>query len=170
MYWRKQEFSEFTAFPTTTCALRRSKMPPRARIAERYVSLLRYIAARRDSHDPQLPYYGSVVIVAHSLGSLISADLLHFLKEEPDEALRSLGYGERDQQNLQIQIRLLTFGNLEAALLRTLTVAVLRKAKFLSSTPILLLKTRHGDEIRPFRSLGGSVMAISRHSNLVYVS
>jgi hypothetical protein len=84
---------------------------PRARIAERYVSLLRYIAARRDSHDPQLPYYGSVVIVAHSLGSLISADLLHFLKEEPDQALRPLGYGERDQQNAQIQIRLLTFGN-----------------------------------------------------------
>jgi hypothetical protein len=73
--------------------------------------LLRYIAARRDSHDLQLPYYGSVVIVAHSLGSLISADLLHFLKEEPDEALRPLGYGERDQQNGQIQIRLLTFGN-----------------------------------------------------------
>jgi hypothetical protein len=84
---------------------------PRARIAERYVSLLRYIAARRDSRDPQLPYYGSVVIVAHSLGSLISADLLHFLKEEPDEALRPLGYGERDQQDAQIQIRLLTFGN-----------------------------------------------------------
>ena len=84
---------------------------PRARIAERYVSLLRYIAARRDSHDPQLPYYGSVVIVAHSLGSLISADLLHFLKEEPDQALRPLGYGERDQQSAQIQIRLLTFGN-----------------------------------------------------------
>jgi hypothetical protein len=84
---------------------------PRARIAERYVSLLRYIAARRNAHDPQLPYYGSVVIVAHSLGSLISADLLHFLKEEPDEALRPLGYGERDQQNAQIEIRLLTFGN-----------------------------------------------------------
>jgi hypothetical protein len=30
---------------------------PRARIAERYVSLLRYIAARSDSNDPQLPYY-----------------------------------------------------------------------------------------------------------------
>ena len=84
---------------------------PRARIAERYVSLLRYIAARRDSNDPQVTYYSSVVIVAHSLGALISADLLHFLKEEPDDALGPLGYGKRDQQNAQIQIRLLTFGN-----------------------------------------------------------
>src|SRR5262249_51340451 len=84
---------------------------PRARIVERYVSLLRYIAARKDPQDPRQPYYGSVVIVAHSLGALISADLLHFLKEEPDEALRPLGYGEKNQANAQIQIRLLTFGN-----------------------------------------------------------
>ena len=52
-----------------------------------------------------------MVIVAHSLGALISADLLHFLKEEPDEALRSLGYGEKNQASSEIQIRLLTFGN-----------------------------------------------------------
>lgn len=84
---------------------------PRARIVERYVSLLRYIAARKDVQDPQRPYYGSVVIVAHSLGALISADLLHFLKEEPDPALSPLGYGEKDQASGNIEIRLLTFGN-----------------------------------------------------------
>jgi hypothetical protein len=84
---------------------------PRARIVERYVSLLRYIAGRKDLQDPQQPYYGSVVIVAHSLGALISADLLHFLKNEPDEALRSLGYGEKNQATAPIQIRLFTFGN-----------------------------------------------------------
>jgi hypothetical protein len=84
---------------------------PRARIAERYVSLLRYIAARKDARDPTKPYYGSVVIVAHSLGALISADLLHFLKEEPDPALRPLGYGEKNQKDAAIEIRLLTFGN-----------------------------------------------------------
>lgn len=84
---------------------------PRARIAERYVSLLRYIAQRRDLQDSRQPYYGSVIIVAHSLGALISADLLHFLKEEPDEALQPLGYGKRDQENAAIQIRLFTFGN-----------------------------------------------------------
>jgi hypothetical protein len=50
-------------------------------------------------------------IVAHSLGALISADLLHFLKKEPDEALRALGYGEENQRNAAIQIRLFTFGN-----------------------------------------------------------
>jgi hypothetical protein len=75
------------------------------------VSLLRYIAAQKDSQDPSRPYYGSVVIVAHSLGALISADLLHFLKEEPDPALRPLGYGEKNQKEAQIQIRLFTFGN-----------------------------------------------------------
>ena len=84
---------------------------PRARIAERYVSLLRYIAAQKDLQDPRQPYYGSVVIVAHSLGALISVDLLHFLKEEPDEALCPLGYGEKNQATADIQIRLLTFGN-----------------------------------------------------------
>jgi hypothetical protein len=84
---------------------------PRARIAERYVSLLRYIAARRDPDHPERAYYGSVVIVAHSLGSLISADLLHFLKKEPEEALRPLGYGQEDQDNADIKIRMLTFGN-----------------------------------------------------------
>jgi hypothetical protein len=82
---------------------------PRARIAERYVSLLRYIAAQKNPQGE--PYYGSVVIVAHSLGALISADLLHFLKEEPDEALRSLGYGEKNQATAKIEIRLFTFGN-----------------------------------------------------------
>lgn len=84
---------------------------PRARIAERYVSLLRYIAAQKDRQAPSRPYYGSVVIVAHSLGALISADLLHFLKKEPDPALAPLGYGERDQKAADIQIRLFTFGN-----------------------------------------------------------
>lgn len=82
---------------------------PRARIAERYVSLLRYIAAQENSRGE--PYYGSVVIVAHSLGALISADLLHFLKEEPDDALSPLGYGEKNQPTAKIEIRLLTFGN-----------------------------------------------------------
>src|SRR6202030_2375372 len=51
---------------------------PRARIAERYVSLLRYIAAQKTPQGE--PYYGSVVIVAHSLGALISAGLPPFLQ------------------------------------------------------------------------------------------
>jgi hypothetical protein len=82
---------------------------PRARIAERYVSLLRYIAAQKDEHGE--PLYASVVIVAHSLGSLISADLLHYLKREPDPELLRLGYGEAEQKKCPVEIRLLTFGN-----------------------------------------------------------
>ncbi|WP_309719417.1 hypothetical protein, partial [Armatimonas sp.] len=44
---------------------------PRARIFNRYVSLLRYLA-RED--------YSKIVIVAHSQGSVITADLLRYLK------------------------------------------------------------------------------------------
>jgi hypothetical protein len=55
---------------------------PRARIMERYVSLLRYLAEYRDPKDGKP--YDRVVIVAHSLGALISCDLLRFLKVQPD--------------------------------------------------------------------------------------
>ena len=46
---------------------------PKARILGRYVSLLRYICAQG---------YDGVVIIAHSQGTVISADLLRFLKFE----------------------------------------------------------------------------------------
>lgn len=82
---------------------------PRARIAERYVSLLRYIANR--SNPDKTPYYGSIIIVAHSLGSLISADLLHFLNRESDPALARVGYGVERQKSAPISIHLFTFGN-----------------------------------------------------------
>jgi hypothetical protein len=80
---------------------------PRARIAERYVSLLRYIADQ--SNQDGTPFYGSVVIVAHSLGALISADLLHFLNREKDPQLARFGYS--DAQNPIIPLHLFTFGN-----------------------------------------------------------
>src|SRR5690606_23322913 len=44
--------------------------PPRARIFSRYASLLRYLRDRG---------YQRIVIVAHSQGTVISADLLHYL-------------------------------------------------------------------------------------------
>jgi hypothetical protein len=50
---------------------------PRARIAERCTSLLRYIAAYRD--DQNRPY-SKVIIVAHSLGSMVTTDLLRYLE------------------------------------------------------------------------------------------
>ena len=52
---------------------------PRARIAERYASLLRYLNAWRDEHGRP---YDRVILVAHSQGSVITADLLGFAKLE----------------------------------------------------------------------------------------
>jgi hypothetical protein len=54
---------------------------PKARICGRYVSLLRYIC---DWHDPlkRDAKYDAVVVVAHSQGTVITADLLRFLDRE----------------------------------------------------------------------------------------
>ena len=83
---------------------------PRAKIVERYVSLLRYLVRYRDPVDGR--GYDSVVIVAHSLGSLISADLLRFLHAEGDDALAPLGLaGEFEQRQGGISLKLLTMGN-----------------------------------------------------------
>jgi len=81
---------------------------PRAKIFERYVSLLRYIAQYRGADGRG---YDGVVIVAHSLGSLISGDLLNLLQHQKnDPALQRLGFGPRPQSE-QIPIRLFTMGN-----------------------------------------------------------
>jgi hypothetical protein len=83
---------------------------PRAKIVERYVSLLRYLVRYRDPIDGR--GYDLVVIVAHSLGSLISADLLRFLHAEGDDALAPLGLaGEFEQSQGSISLKLLTMGN-----------------------------------------------------------
>jgi FtsH-binding integral membrane protein len=50
---------------------------PRARIAERFVSLLRHVTARKDENGQ--PFFDRLVIVAHSQGTVITADLLRFL-------------------------------------------------------------------------------------------
>ena len=55
---------------------------PRARMAERYTSLLRYLCEwRGEAADPQSGY-DAIVIVAHSQGTVITADLLRFLERE----------------------------------------------------------------------------------------
>ncbi len=59
---------------------------PRARIAERYVSLLRYLCAWRNPDAPDAPY-SAIVILAHSQGTVISTDLLGFVRRERDPAL-----------------------------------------------------------------------------------
>jgi hypothetical protein len=69
---------------------------PRARIAERCTSLLRYIAAYRD--DQGRPYT-KVIIVAHSLGSMVTTDLLRYLersaRDSPDDALAQYEFRHR---------------------------------------------------------------------------
>ena len=66
---------------------------PRARIAERYVSLLRYVS----SDEPPGGRYDAIVIIAHSLGALITVDLLRFLERERanggDRELSRIGFG-----------------------------------------------------------------------------
>jgi hypothetical protein len=72
--------------------------PPRARIFERYMASLRYIDTFVDSADGR--GYDEIVIVAHSLGALISGDLLHFLQSR-----YSL------EEKISTPIKLLTMGN-----------------------------------------------------------
>ncbi|HEX2331244.1 MAG TPA: hypothetical protein VHN74_21145 [Candidatus Angelobacter sp.] len=73
---------------------------PRARVVERYVGLLRFVNERG---------YDRVVIVAHSLGSLISADLLRFLNHRKIETLSEFAYAGNEQA--PIPIRLFTMGS-----------------------------------------------------------
>jgi hypothetical protein len=71
--------------------------PPRARIFERYMSTLRYVGEFRDTDGHG---YDEIVIVAHSLGALISGDILHFLQSP-----YSL------EEKIPVPIKLLTMGN-----------------------------------------------------------
>jgi len=83
---------------------------PRAKIVERYVSLLRYLVRYRDPSDGR--GYDSIVIVAHSLGTLISADLLRFLHEEGDPALAPIGLaGMSVEKQGGVPIKFLTMGS-----------------------------------------------------------
>lgn len=79
---------------------------PRARIVERYVSLLRYLHTFR---TPAGGRYDRIIIVAHSLGSMISADLLRFLARGSMPELSRFAFaGHPDQR---IPIHLFTMGS-----------------------------------------------------------
>jgi hypothetical protein len=83
---------------------------PLSTIFERHISTLRYLRSYRDEQDHG---YDSIVIVAHSLGALISGDLLYYLqsargkeewqKTDPDKPSAS--------RFTSIPITLLTMGN-----------------------------------------------------------
>lgn len=67
---------------------------PRARIAERYVSLLRHLCASG---------YDRIILVAHSQGTVISADLLRYLSK--------VRGAKADNRITDIPIRLFTMGS-----------------------------------------------------------
>jgi hypothetical protein len=82
---------------------------PRAKIFERYVSLLRYIARFR---GPDGRGYDGVVIVAHSLGSLISGDLLNLLNHQKNDLeLSRFGFGSPAPEETPLPITLFTMGS-----------------------------------------------------------
>ena len=59
-----------------------SARTPRARMAERYTSLLRYVCEWRANSDDPASGYDSIVIIAHSQGCIITVDLLRYLQYE----------------------------------------------------------------------------------------
>jgi len=73
---------------------------PRALIAERYVSLLRHIHLCREEDGSRS--YDHIVIVAHSLGSLITADLLRFLHLECMPGLTHFAFAGPESEGLPI--------------------------------------------------------------------
>jgi hypothetical protein len=84
---------------------------PRARIAERCTSLLRVIAAHRDSAGRP---YQRLIIVAHSLGTLVMGDLLRFLalsKIRPGDPVLSSDGLHADAEAPAIPIYFFTMGS-----------------------------------------------------------
>ena len=84
---------------------------PRARICARYASILRHICTWKDPVDGE--GYDAVVIVAHSQGTVITADLLRFLKRQwancPDPELsRIFAPGVRERE---LPVFFLTMGS-----------------------------------------------------------
>ena len=83
---------------------------PRARIAERCTSLLRYIATYRD--DQNHPY-SKVIIVAHSLGSMVTADLLRYLErsahDSPDRGLARYEFRKKPASDGQSKLPIYVF-------------------------------------------------------------
>jgi len=79
---------------------------PRARIAERCTSLLRYIA-------DQNPPYSKVIIVAHSLGSMVTTDLLRYLErsggDSPDPGLARYAFRQEPIPSGQSKLPIYVF-------------------------------------------------------------
>ncbi len=86
---------------------------PKSRICGRYVSLLRYIANWKDEPElvngvPVRRGYHAIIIIAHSQGTVITADLLRFLKRQADGNFP--GYDSQLAPIAQLPIYLFTMG------------------------------------------------------------
>src|SRR5580704_5048907 len=81
---------------------------PTARICGRYVSLLRYIAQWRDPEDHR--GYDALIVFAHSQGSVITADLLRFLKAEARAAGSYTSYDSTLARFDELPVYLFTMG------------------------------------------------------------
>jgi len=82
-------------YRVTAARMAALKAAPRARICARYVSLLRHLCRWRDPADDR--GFDALVIVAHSQGTVITADLLRFLSIERDPELQRLEDGFTDR-------------------------------------------------------------------------
>jgi hypothetical protein len=86
---------------------------PRARMAERYTSLLRYVCRWRAKPEDPASGYDALVIVAHSQGTVITVDLLRYLRyiTEQNAALEPRLDRLREDAEHALPIHLLTMGS-----------------------------------------------------------
>jgi hypothetical protein len=86
---------------------------PKARICGRYVSLLRYICNWTDPIDGG--HYDAIIIVSHSQGTVITADLLRFLQHEAKSSGGMKAYDPElcrlDSVSSRLPITLFTMGS-----------------------------------------------------------
>src|SRR5438445_149023 len=73
---------------------------PRAKIVERYSALLHHLHTCRE--DDGRRSYDRIVIVAHSLGSLITADLFRFLRQRGEPDLTSFTFAGPESEAIPV--------------------------------------------------------------------
>ena len=73
---------------------------PRAKIVERYTALLHHLHTCREGDGRRS--YDRIVIVAHSLGSLITADLFRFLRQRGEPDLTSFTFAGPELEGIPV--------------------------------------------------------------------
>jgi len=77
-----------------------ARATPRAKIIERYTALLHHLHQAREADGRRT--YDRIVIVAHSLGSLITADLFRFLQQEKNSELTEFAFAGQASHALPV--------------------------------------------------------------------